>query len=128
MTRVDNADGDRLRRALGQFSIDASPAEMAVVFYAGHGIEVGQRNFLVPVDARLASDRLVEFEAVPLELVQQAVQGATGLRLIILDACRENPFVAKMERAAPRARLGGDLRGWSRQVRRLLHMRRRRAP
>ena len=109
VTRVENAGYSGLRRALGQFSLAASGAEMAVVFYAGHGIEVGQRNYLVPVDAQLASDRLVEYEAMPLEQVQQAVQGATGLRLVILDACRENPFVAKMERAGATRSIGRGL-------------------
>ena len=80
-----------------------------MVFYAGHGIEVDQRNFLVPVDARLASDRDVEYEAVPLKLVQRAVERASGLRLVILDACRENPFAAKMQRAGATRSIGRGL-------------------
>ena len=52
-----------------------------MVFYAGHGIEVNRRNFLVPVDARLLSDRDVEFETVPLEFVSRAVERARGLAL-----------------------------------------------
>ena len=80
-----------------------------MVFYAGHGIEVDQRNFLVPVDARLASDQDVEFEAVPLELVSRAVERASGLRLVILDACRENPFAVQMQRAGATRSIGRGL-------------------
>ena len=62
VTRLENADRASLWRGLQEFALAASASEIAVVFYAGHGIEVDQRNFLVPVDARLASDQDVEFE------------------------------------------------------------------
>ena len=80
-----------------------------MVFYAGHGIEVDQRNFLVPIDARLASDHDVEFETVPLELVLRTVERASGLRLVILDACRENPFAVSMQRAGTTRSIGRGL-------------------
>ena len=99
VTRLDNADYSDLRRGLQQFSLAASASEMAVVFYAGHGIEVDKRNFLIPVDARLLSDADVEFETVPLGLLSRAVERAKGLRLIILDACRDNPFAVAMQRS-----------------------------
>ena len=91
VTRLDNAGYAALRRGLQKFTRTASGAEVAVVFYAGHGIEVDQRNYLVPVDARLASDHDVEFETVPLELVVRAVERASGLRVVILDACPGEP-------------------------------------
>ena len=109
VTRLENANQARLRRGLQEFALAASASEVAVVFYAGHGIEVDQRNFLVPVDARLASDQDVEFEAVPLELVSRAVERASGLRLVILDACRENPFAVKMQRAGATRSIGRGL-------------------
>ena len=109
VTRLDNADQAALRRGLQEFALAASALEIAVVFYAGHGIEVDQRNFLVPVDARLLSDRDVEFETVPLELVSRAVERAKGLRLIILDACRENPFAPSMQRAGATRAIGRGL-------------------
>ena len=70
---------------------------------------IDKRNFLVPVDARLLSDVDVEFEAVPLDLVSRAVESAKGLRLIILDACRENPFAASMQRAGATRSIGRGL-------------------
>ena len=104
MTRLDNADHFGMIRGLKAFTRQASTAEVALVFYAGHGIEVDKRNFLIPVDARLQSDREVEFETVSLDLVSRAVEGASGLGLVILDACRDNPFAAAMRRSAPSAR------------------------
>ena len=109
VTRLDNAGYAALRRGLLEFQRAASASEMAVVFYAGHGIEVDRRNFLVPVDARLASDQDVEFEAVPLELVSRAVERASGLRVVILDACRENPFAVNMLRAGATRSIGRGL-------------------
>ena len=109
VTRLDNAGYAELRRGLLAFQRAASASDIAMVFYAGHGIEVDQRNFLVPVDARLASDQDVEFEAVPLALVSRAVERASGLRLVILDACRENPFVVSMQRSGATRSIGRGL-------------------
>ena len=80
-----------------------------MVFYAGHGIEVDKRNFLIPVDARLLSDADVEFETVPLDLLSRAVERAKGLRLIILDACRDNPFAVAMQRSGATRSIGRGL-------------------
>ena len=109
VTRLHNADYSELRRGLQQFSLAASASEMAVVFYAGHGIEVDKRNFLIPVDARLLSDADVEFETVPLDLLSRAVDRAKGLRLIILDACRDNPFAVAMQRSGATRSIGRGL-------------------
>ncbi len=86
------------KRAIRKFEASADQADVAVIYYAGHGIEIGGTNYLIPVDARLASDRDAEDEAVPLERLVSSAEGAKRLRLIILDACRDNPFVASMRR------------------------------
>ena len=109
VTRMDNAGQVELRRGLQQFPLAASASEMAVVFYAGHGIEVDRRNFLVPVDARLLSDADVEFETVPLDLLSRAVERAKGHRLIALDACRDNPFAVAMQRSGATRSIGRGL-------------------
>ena len=96
VTRVENADQATLLGSLRSFASAAVGSKMAVVFYAGHGVAVNERNFLVPVDARLASQEDVDFEAVPLGLVERAVARASDVRLVILDACRENPFAASL--------------------------------
>lgn len=84
--------------ALRAFEDDAASADIAVVYFSGHGIEIGGENYIVPIDARLASDRDVQDEAISLSRVLQAVEGAKRLRLVILDACRNNPFVTRMTR------------------------------
>jgi hypothetical protein len=107
--RADNAGFDAMRRALRDFAGRAAGAEVALVYFAGHGIEIDGRNYLVPVDARLASDRDASFEAVPLDLVIDAVAGARGLRLVVLDACRDNPFAPRMERTGASRSIGRGL-------------------
>ena len=109
VTPLENVGYDSFRKSLQEFKRAASVSKVAAVFYAGHGIEVDQRNFLVPVDARLASDQDVEFETVPLDLVMRALDGASELRLVILDACRDNPFAAKMQRSGATRSIGRGL-------------------
>ncbi len=92
---VGNLD---FKRAIRKFETAADQAEIAVVYYAGHGLEIGAINYLIPVDARLASDRDADDEAIPLERLVSSADGASRLRLIILDACRDNPFVNNMRR------------------------------
>jgi tetratricopeptide (TPR) repeat protein len=107
-----DATRERVDAALRTFADEAEKADWAMVYYAGHGIEVGGTNYLVPVDARLAADRDVQFEAVPLDRVMAAVEGARKLRLIVLDACRDNPFTAQMRRtSAPDALASGSTAG-----------------
>ena len=98
VTRIENVGYDALRKELRAFRRKASTARVAVVFYAGHGIEVNNQNFVVPVDAGLRTDGDVEYEAVSVDLVMGAVHGASEFRLVVLDACRDNPFAAKMKR------------------------------
>jgi uncharacterized caspase-like protein len=85
-----------LRTVLAVFEDLAKFADWAVVYYAGHGIEVDGRNYLVPVDARLKRDSDVEDEALPLERVLARVSVAKRMQLVILDACRDNPFARRM--------------------------------
>jgi hypothetical protein len=100
IVQVENDLGsEAMRRALRDFSAEAATADWAVIYYAGHGIEIGGQNYLVPIDARLKSDRDVQFEAVPLEQVLTSIEGAKKLRLVILDACRDNPFAQQMTRS-----------------------------
>jgi hypothetical protein len=86
------------KRAIRRFEAAADDADIAVVYYAGHGLEIGATNYLIPTDARLASDRDADDEAIALERMVSSADGAKRLRLIILDACRDNPFVGTMRR------------------------------
>jgi len=97
------------KRSVREFLITAENADMAVVYYAGHGIEISGTNYLVPVDARLSRDYDVDDEAVSLDRIIWALQTVRRLRLIILDACRDNPFAAKLRSAGNRATARGGL-------------------
>ena len=120
VTVETDLDRDALFEAVGDFGERSASAEIAILFYAGHGIEVYGTNYLVPVDARLTWDRDIH-QAMPLGAVLNRMQG-TGLRLVILDACRDNPLARRMQqtsnnltRTLSRSGLGGlqvrDVRG-----------------
>lgn len=87
-----------LTEELKSFGDRARNANWAIIFFAGHGVEVGGINYLVPVDAELASADHIADEAVSLDRVTNKLEGAKKMRLAILDACRDNPFVPRMER------------------------------
>jgi tetratricopeptide (TPR) repeat protein len=97
VTIINDLTRDRFFEVLRAFASEAEKADWAVVYYAGHGFEVGGVNYLVPVDAKLAADKDAETEAVALEQVIAAVGGARKLRLVMLDACRDNPFAPTMQ-------------------------------
>ena len=79
------------RQALRRFQSLSTGADVAFIYYAGHGMEVGGVNWLIPTDAELADDRDLEYEAIKTDLVLQALAGAS-LRVLVIDACRDNPF------------------------------------
>src|SRR2546421_440932 len=97
------------RRALRDFSDAARDADIAVVYYAGHGMEVDGANYLIPVDAKLERDTDVYDEALSLDRVLVAVEPAKQLRLVILDACRDNPFAKQMKRTVASPPIGRGL-------------------
>ncbi len=99
ITQLNNADAAEMRKAVVDFGRAAEGSEMAIVYYAGHGMEAGGENWLIPVNAELRADTDVEIEAVSLRSVTFQVSKARQLGLVILDACRNNPFAAKMQRS-----------------------------
>lgn len=99
VTQVSNGTAADLRKALVDFGRSAEGSVIALVFYAGHGMEAGGENWLIPTDAELRSDTDVESEAVSLRSINLQVGKARQLGLVILDACRNNPFEARMKRS-----------------------------
>jgi Caspase domain/Putative peptidoglycan binding domain len=81
------------KRAIRDFEDAAGEADINVIYYAGHGIEVDGINYMIPVDARLATTRDAQDEAITLDRLLEAGEGAKQLSLVILDSCRDNPFV-----------------------------------
>jgi uncharacterized caspase-like protein len=97
------------RRALRDFADRVHDADIAVVYYAGHGIEVDGTNYLIPVDAKLERDTDVYDEAFSLDRILLAIEPAKTLRLVILDACRDNPFAKGMRRTVASRSIGRGL-------------------
>jgi hypothetical protein len=98
-----------MRRALRDFADAATTADVAVIYYAGHGMEVDGANYLIPIDATLERDLDVYDEAVSLERVLVSIEPAKQLRLVVLDACRDNPFAKTMKRSTAMRAVGRGL-------------------
>jgi hypothetical protein len=98
-----------MRRALRDFSDRARDADIALIYYAGHGLEVDGTNYLIPVDAKLERDADVYDEALSLDRILVAAEPAKQLRLVILDACRDNPFTKNMKKTVALRSIGRGL-------------------
>ena len=98
-----------MRRALREFGNKTRDTDVAVIYYAGHGIELDGTNYLIPVDATLETDTDVYDETFALDRVLVAVEPAKQLRLVILDACRDNPFAKTMKRTIGSRAIGRGL-------------------
>jgi uncharacterized caspase-like protein len=104
-----NLNVTQMRRAVRDFSDAIQDADIAVVFYAGHGIEVDGNNYLLPVDAQLDRDTDVEDEGLSLDRIVRAMEPVKRLRVVILDACRDNPFQKNMKRTLATRSIGRGL-------------------
>lgn len=100
---------NQLFSALRKFRDRADRSEVALVYYAGHGIEIAGKNYLVPIDARLREERDADVELVPVETVLSQISGAGSLKMVVLDACRDNPFAVKMRRLSRGRNVGSGL-------------------
>jgi hypothetical protein len=109
VTRVVDADRASILAALRAFELLTQNVSTAMIFFAGHGMEIDGTNYLIPTDGRLLRDTHAPDEAIALDRVLRAVEGAKKLRLVVLDACRDNPFVAKMTRTASTRSIGRGL-------------------
>jgi uncharacterized caspase-like protein len=93
---LDKAAMDHMIR---DFAESLSGAQMALFFYAGHGMQVDGQNYLVPVDAKLGSAAALDFEMVRLDLVQRSMEREVATNILLLDACRDNPLTRNLARA-----------------------------
>jgi Caspase domain/Tetratricopeptide repeat len=87
-----------LSDALKSFGDKTADADWALIYFAGHGIEMGGVTYVIPVEAKLERDSHVLDETLPLDRLLAKVESARRLRLVILDACRNNPFAGRMVR------------------------------
>jgi len=91
---IDGRDLDRsaMQVALGRFAQRLKGSDAGLVYYSGHGLQINGQNFLVPVDLKLDDGAFTPFEMVRLDDVVEALSYTDGVRLLVLDACRDNPF------------------------------------
>ncbi|MER9555846.1 caspase family protein [Mesorhizobium sp. M0323] len=101
---VTDRDTAKLKRDLERFAEDAEDADVALIYYSGHGIEAGGENYLVPVDADVSSLKDADQALVPISTVMDELKTTVPVTIMLLDACRTNPFPADaVLRRAPTA-------------------------
>ncbi|WP_291297920.1 caspase family protein, partial [Elioraea sp.] len=97
-----DADRPAMEAAIRRFGEAAVGAEAALVYYAGHAVEVAGRNHLIPVSARIRSDRDLPFETIDFDAVVAQLEGRARVILVFLDACRDNPFRQRLSASGTR--------------------------
>jgi uncharacterized caspase-like protein len=101
----ENADLMKMIDSIRRFSVAARDNDVRLFYYAGHGVQVQGRNYLIPVDAELRSEDEIAFKSADVgELLERLGQLREGLNIMILDACRNNPF-ANLSFVGPDGRL-----------------------
>ncbi|WP_422037132.1 caspase family protein [Roseibium sp.] len=102
-------DREQLQSAITDFADAAKNADLSLIYFAGHGIELDQTNFLIPVDAKLERDNDAEDETVTLDSLMVAVARMRGIKLVLVDACRNNPFAERLRQNQPTRSIGTGL-------------------
>jgi uncharacterized caspase-like protein len=110
-------DIDHMRAKVSEFSSALSDAKSAVIYYAGHGISVDEENYLIPTDIVLKSPTDLDLNAISVSLLLKQMKREDRVNIVILDACRDNPFAAELAKHKTRAlvverglsRIDGDL-------------------
>ena len=98
---IEGTDLDRagMQRVIGDFAKRMHGADMALFYYAGHGIQVNGENLLIPTDAEIETETDLALATVPLDVIQDQMADAPRIKLIVLDACRDNPFHSRLGQA-----------------------------
>jgi formylglycine-generating enzyme required for sulfatase activity len=99
VTELSDPDFRALNSGIRAFGIRAADADVAVVYYAGHGVQVDRENYLIPADARLERERDLLYEAMPLDRLLGEVSQASRIGIVLLDSCRNNPFIERVARS-----------------------------
>ena len=88
-----------MERLIRDFAKTLKGADTGLFFYAGHGLQVNGKNYLVPVDAKLNDEIDLEFEAIDLNKVLRIMERSTKTNMVFLDACRDNPLARNLARS-----------------------------
>jgi uncharacterized caspase-like protein len=100
---VDLDQPDMLAK-LDEFSGQLEGAGIGLFYYAGHGLQVNGQNYLVPIDARLQREAQVKLQTLPLDTVLETMEAAVPIRIVLLDACRDNPLAQALKRSLAASR------------------------
>jgi uncharacterized caspase-like protein len=98
-----------MEKRIRAFADQLAGADVGLFYYAGHGLQVDQRNFLAPVDAQLKSESDLDFEAVQLDLVLKQMVRNARTSIVFLDACRDNPLAANLAQVSRSLDVGRGL-------------------
>jgi hypothetical protein len=98
---IEGRDLDKrsMERTVRQFAVELPGTDVALFYYAGHGMQIGGQNYLVPTDAKLSGEGDLDFESVPLSLVMKQMEREARTSLVLLDACRDNPLSRNLARS-----------------------------
>ncbi len=91
---------NELVSTINRFSFASETADIALVYYAGHGVEISGKNYLIPTDIQLDSVKDIGNGAITVSNLLDAVRNARKLRVVILDSCRNNPFLGLPEQSS----------------------------
>ncbi len=100
VTLATDLDRRKAIVALDEFGRNLPGADLALFYYAGHGIQIGNRNFLLPVDVDVSSERALRYSAIDIHEVVAEMERRAKVAVVVLDACRDNPFVEVLTASA----------------------------
>ena len=98
---LENANQSAMMTAISSFRDALANGGVAVFYYAGHGVQFGQDNFLVPVNSGIESQAEIRDNGIPLDSILDAMSRVSGTNIVILDACRDDPFGSAIEIGEP---------------------------
>ena len=99
--KYENCDQKTMKKAIDKFGKQLDDHEVGLFFYAGHGVQVSGKNYLIPVDAKLENENDVEYDCVRADRILAKMEGAgSRTNIVILDACRDNPFEKRWKRGS----------------------------
>lgn len=103
---IEGVDQDNagMHSLISRFTEQSYDADLAVIFYAGHGMQVDGRNFLIPVDAELTSPAYLKTRTIQIDDFMAALPPEPAIGVIILDACRDNPLARTLAASMPKSR------------------------
>jgi uncharacterized protein (TIGR02145 family) len=99
--KYENLNQSQMKKAIDDFGLNLKRTDVGLFFYAGHGIQANGYNYLIPVDAQLTTERQIEYDCVQADRILALMEGSgTKINIIILDACRNNPFERSWTRSS----------------------------